>query len=297
MSDLLDRYRGSLLGLAVGDAIGADPETWRHSEAEHRPDSGSAATGGFRWRGETTDATDMMLCIARSIIEQRRFDPGDAARRLADWLRSSSKDTGRACQVALGLIRDGVPWHQAGQKAHEALGRSAGNGSLQRCAPVALLDWRNEERLIKDSINSSLITHFDDRACWGAAALNLAIAYCLTGAKEGILAAASRPVAEVQVRRAVAEVGELSAGQIPTSPYVLDTLQAALWCFLNAENFEKALATVMDLGGDTSTIGAVCGAMAGACYGLKAIPDRWASAIELRAEIIEVATGIYDLGA
>jgi ADP-ribosyl-[dinitrogen reductase] hydrolase len=79
------------------------------------------------------------------------------------------------------------------------------------------------------------------------------------------------------------------------SGFVLDTLQAAMWCFLNTDSFEDAVVYAVNLGGDTDTIGAVCGALAGAWYGLEQIPSRWQQPLDGRQEIIELATGIYGL--
>jgi ADP-ribosyl-[dinitrogen reductase] hydrolase len=238
----------------------------------------------------------MMLCIARSIVEKGRFDPEDVALKFLGWFQAGALGIGRTTWVALEALSTGASWKEAGKIAHNRLGGiSAGNGSIMRCAPIALLDAKNPERLIKDSIDSSLITHWDPRACWGAAALNMAISQLTYEGKDALLAKLVDKIEQPDVREAVAKVAGMRMEDVVPSGFVLDTLQAALWCFLNTSSFEDALIAAVNLGGDTDTIGAVCGALAGACYGLGEIPSRWQQPLAGRVEIIELAERIYEL--
>lgn len=294
---LLHRFQGCLVGLAVGDALGGPVEGWRTAEIAARYGRLTEMVGGG-WLGlrpgQTTDDTAMMLCIARSIVALRRFEPEDVASRFLDWLKGRPKDVGNITYHALMELRRGAPWKRAGLLAHEALGgMSAGNGSIMRCAPIALLHYRDYRSLIRDSVYSSIITHFDQRASWGAAALNLAIARLLTDGKEGLLEAVAPRVDQPEVRQVLMHVLHLK--EVPTSGYVLDTLQAAFWAFLATGSFEEALVAAVNLGGDTDTIGAVCGALAGACYGLSAIPGRWLAALEGREETMALAGALLAL--
>ncbi|MFQ5878920.1 MAG: ADP-ribosylglycohydrolase family protein [Dehalococcoidia bacterium] len=299
--ELQDRFRGCLLGLAVGDALGAPVEGWSADAIRRRYGRLTAMVGGSALGrrlgpGETTDDTAMMLCIARTIAQRRRFDAAEVARRFLAWYDTKPKDIGSTTRVALSLLRQGVPWQEAGRLAHQQLGgQMAGNGSIMRCAPIALLRWRNEPLLMEESIDSSLITHYDPRACWATVALNLLLVQCLMGHKERSLAAVALKVAEPEVRLAVRSAPTLMARALPNSGFVLDTLQAALWCFLHAESLEEALVAAVNLGGDADTIGAVCDALAGAYYGAAAIPSRWLSPLRSRDEISELADGIYSL--
>lgn len=295
---LLGRFQGCLAGLAVGDALGGTVEGWGQGEIAARYGRLTEMVGGG-WLalrpGETTDDTAMMLCIARSIVALGRFEPEDVARRFLDWAKGRPKDIGNITYHALRELDRGASWERAGLLAHQALGgMSAGNGSIMRCAPIALLHYQNRDLLIRDSIHSSLITHFDQRACWGAAALNLALARVLNDGKSGLLAAVAPEVDQPEVRRALMQIPHLR--EVPTSGYVLDTLQAAFWSFLTTASFEEAVVTAVNLGGDADTIGAVCGALAGACYGLSAIPARWLGRLEGREEIAYLAGGILALG-
>ena len=213
MDDLLDRFQGCLVGLAVGDALGGPVEGCTVNEIAARYGRLIEMVGGG-WLGlrpgETTDDTAMMLCIARSIVHQGRFDPDDVAQHFLGWFRSRPKDIGNTTRRALVELERGAPWKRAGLQAHRALGgMSAGNGSIMRCAPVALLHYCHEHLLIRDSVYSSIITHFDQKASWGAVAVNLAIARLLDGGKEGLVEAVASKIAQKDARRALTQVPSL----------------------------------------------------------------------------------------
>ncbi len=302
MIDLLDRFQGCLVGLAVGDALGGPLEFLIPAEIRERHGGYVRDMVGGGWLhlrpGEYTDDTQMMLCLAESIVEQGNFDMDDVARRFLAWYDSDPKDVGNTTRTALAELKRGVPWQQSGKRAYDILSsQGAGNGSLMRCAPVGLFHYQHRERLIQDSVDSSRITHWDPRACYSAVALNLAIAELLAGNREGLLAAVSNALqqAEPEVHRTLLGVENKTRGQLRSTGYVINTLDVALWCFLKMPSFEDALVAVVNLGGDADTAGAVCGALAGAHYGLSGIPARWLETLENRDHIAELAAGIYAL--
>ncbi len=297
--DYLDRFQGCLVGLAMGNALGAPVEGMGASEIEQQHGRVTELIGGG-WLGlepgAWTDDTAMMLCIARSIVEKERFDPQDTAEKFFQWYDTNPPGIGQTTWLAMEAFGDGATWNDAGRIAHARLGGlSAGNGSIMRCAPIALLDGRDTERLTRDSIDSSLITHFDPRACWAAVALNLAISHLVYHGNEGLVEAISGGIDQPDVRKAVAAVPQMKPEDVVPSAFVLDTLQAALWSFLNTTSFEDALVTAVNLGGDADTVAAVCGSMAGAHYGLEAVPSRWVERLAGRSEIVELAAKIHKL--
>jgi len=296
---LLSRFEGCLVGLAAGDALGAPVEGMSRAGIETVHGRLKDMLGGG-WHGlppgHYTDDTAMMLCIARSIVDRGWFDPEDAAREFLAWFDAGPIGIGRTTWIALSAMKDGTSWKEAGEIAHRRLGGlSAGNGSIMRCAPIGLLDFMHPERLVEDSINSSIITHWDPQARWAAVAVNLAIAEMLKGRKGNLLPVLLRGIEQAEVRGTVAGVLRLKRVDPEPSAYALDTLQAALWCLLNTSSFEEALVTAVNLGGDTDTVGAVCGAMAGACYGVESIPERWREPLQDRDEILRLARAIYEL--
>jgi ADP-ribosyl-[dinitrogen reductase] hydrolase len=269
------------------------------AEIDHRYGQVTEMRGGG-WHGLPpggyTDDTAMMLCIARSIVEKSRFDPGDVTERFIRWFDAGPIGIGRTTWIALSEIKRGASWREASRIAHDRLGgMSAGNGSIMRCAPLGLLHFRNRARLIEDSIDSSIITHWDPQACWGAVAVNMAIAEILKGDRGGLISTLEENIEQTEVREAVAGIPRLKGINREPSAYVIDTLQAALWCFLRTSSFESALVAAVNLGGDTDTVGAVCGALAGVGYGFEAIPERWHGHLQDRDEILSLTQKIYEL--
>ena len=295
-----DRFRGCLVGLAVGDCLGGPVEFWSRAEIRAKHGRLTELFGGG-WLnlapGEYTDDTQMMLCIARSIVKKGRFDPDDVAVEFVRWYDTRPKDIGNITRTALAKIKAGRPWREASRDAHDDLGgKSAGNGGVMRCAPVGLLHCRREDRLIEDSLVSAQITHWDTLAGWPCVALNLAIAGAVQGsAKDKLLADVLPKIAEPAVRDALAQVEGLPVGKVRASGYAVHSVQAAFWSFLGTDSFEEAVVTAVNLGEDADTTGAVCGALAGAYYGLAAIPERWVKVLRDREEIVGLADGILKL--
>lgn len=298
----LDRFRGCLVGLAVGDALGGPLEFMSADAIEAKYGGPVREMVGGGWLhlrpGEYTDDTQMTLCLAESIVERGVFDVADVARRFVVWYDSQPKDIGHITRLALAELKRGTSWQAAGRLAHQQTGgRSAGNGSVMRCAPVALFWWLDYERLIADSADSSRVTHWDDLACYSAAALNLIIAKLLQGRRQSAVPVAIEMLGAMapEVARRLAETEQKAKAALKPTGFVLDTLEAAVWCWQRVRTFEEALVAAVNLGGDADTIGAVCGALAGADFGLADIPSRWLDALEGRAHLTRLAEELYRL--
>ncbi len=293
---LRDRYRGCLLGLAVGDALGAPLEFLERDEIAARYGVVRDMLGGG-WldteRGEWTDDTQMALAIAQSIARVGSIEPSDIAVLFVEWFKSLPKDVGNTTRRSLQHLADGVPWNEAGTLALNEMGGSApSNGSLMRSAPIALANRCDEEALIRHSIDVSRITHADPLACWSCVALNLGISALLAGSGDAIQAAAAVP--QEDVMRAVMR-SSVDRGEVRSGGYVLETLQSAFWAFRHYDGFEDVVVAAVNLGGDADTVGAVAGALAGARYGVSAIPERWLSVLNGREELIELADRLLEL--
>jgi ADP-ribosyl-[dinitrogen reductase] hydrolase len=296
LNTLKDRYRGTLLGLAVGDALGAPLEFLDRNEIATRYGAVRDMIGGG-WLntqpGEFTDDTQMALAIARSIVRQRGVDPADIANLFLSWFDSHPKDIGNTTKRSLLHLAAGVPWSEAGKRTLVELGGSApSNGSLMRSAPIALACRRNEDALIRHSIDVSSITHADPLACWSCVALNRAIASLLNETEDAIQSASEVPQAKVV--RAVIQ-SSLERDEIRSGGYVLETLQSAFWAFRHHDGFEEVVVAAVNLGGDSDTVGAVAGAIAGARYGAESIPSRWLDVLQSRDELVELADRLLDL--
>ena len=293
----LDRARGVLLGLACGDALGRPVEFASASEISAEHGRLDEMVGHGTWNqpaGTITDDTEQALCIARSLTEQQEFDPADIAERFVAWYDSGPFDIGGMTRRSLSRLQRGDAWDEAGQHVWEQSreGQNAGNGSVMRCPPLAIpyaTDW---DRLAEVSRQSSQITHADSRCIEGCAVLNLTLAGLLEDADTPLQDALDYVGADAP-EGLVTPLQPLARGDSPstleTSGYVVYSLQTALHDGLFAESAEEAIVTAVNRGGDTDTIGAVAGAVAGARFGASTLPDRWLAALDEAEELESLA--------
>jgi len=285
-----DRARGVMLGLAVGDALGAALE-WNH------PDQIIARYGGpLRdmvasrvWSlGEWTDDTAMAIELAESLAERGGYDEDDVLARYLVWARSSPKDIGATVSHALARSRTPADARAAAAEYHQrSQGHSAGNGSLMRTAPIAIRYRDDAGAIDRISRRESSLTHHDPLAGDACALLNLTI---------GALIRDQRPPRSTsRVGQVAAEAPEQSADDLagPVQRqigFVLTALRVAFWAAMRAETFEQAVVDAANLGGDADTNAAVTGALAGARFGASAIPQRWLEPLHAREHISGLAT-------
>jgi len=309
-SDLkLARFQGSLLGLAIGDALGMPVEGMRASAIRDK-------FGGVRdfmdapWRmlkaGQWTDDTKMMLCHARSIARMGGFDPADTAREFVAWYESNDwRGLGRATYDSLRRLQEGCPPEQSGMRGEMA----AGNGGAMRIAPIGLLDCRDLEKLREDSRAAVIITHDNHEAVAGSQA----VAYVVARASREDLdldhiisdtvtyIGPCQTSERLQMARRFLDAGmavEEALARLGTSGYVVETVASAMFSFLSTpHDFEQTVSHAVEGGLDTDTTGAVAGAISGAYNGLDSIPARWREEVEAGDEILDLAGRIFALAA
>ena len=300
-----DRATGVLLGLACGDALGRPVEFQQPStiRSRHGRVSEMLADGTHgQPAGTITDDTEMALCIGRSLTTNSEFVPADVAQRFVEWYQSGPFDVGLLTAAVIQRLQDGEPWHHAGYDEWDRRpeGSNAGNGSVMRCAPHSLAFATDLDTLITVSRASSAITHADPRCQWGCAILNATLAGLLTDVDDPLARAlAQTPAAPDELRQACEEVLAVTRGDQPpdavpldNSGYVVTTLQAGLHHGLTASTAEDAIISAVMMGGDTDTVAAVTGAVAGARFGASALPTRWQTALDTADELSEIATSL-----
>ncbi|MEA2584294.1 MAG: ADP-ribosyl-[dinitrogen reductase] hydrolase [Thermomicrobiales bacterium] len=288
-----DRYAGCLLGLACGDALGGPLEFVPRANVDRQYPDGLRTFVGGGWLhlapGEITDDTQMTLALARSLAHCRHLDLDDLTARFLEWLNSNPKDVGGTTRSALRLLEEGVLWNEAGERVANG-GRAAGNGSVMRCAPVALRYRGDGGALRRASLDTARMTHADPRCTWGAVAVNQAIATLLDGGtKEVVTDAALAGIEHAEVCDCVRGAASRPREEVRSGGFVLDTIGAAFWCLLRHETLEETIVAAVGLGDDADTTGAVAGALAGACYGAEEIPSRWLQLLQPRAELEDLA--------
>ena len=271
MTPLESRAVAAYLGLAIGDALGATVEfmTPREIAAQYRVHDSIRGGGWLRLKaGQVTDDTTMSLALGRAILAcDGRVDAHAAARAFDDWMRAKPVDIGNTVRRGLMEFRKtGVPVMPPSE-------HDAGNGAAMRILPVALATLGQPEQAIRAAcLTQAHITH--NNALSDAACLTLVhmLHAALAGAdKPALLHRHAHPLAALHPEFA------FRGGRQVANPggYVADTLRAVFQALFDTDGFEDCLVDVVNRGGDADTTGAIAGMLAGAIYGLEAIPARW----------------------
>jgi ADP-ribosyl-[dinitrogen reductase] hydrolase len=275
-----DRIRGCAVGAAVGDALGMPLEFGPRQRAdrlvrEMRP--GRVPSGSF------TDDTEMALAVAESLVAHYPLEAADLAQRFLAWYRTGPADVGIHTGSVLERIDGGQGWQAAAKAVQRGIPDAAGNGSVMRCWPVALAHWDDTIGLLADSRLQSRVTHAHADCEAGCAFVNAVIYFLLHGAGTAEAVAHAVQVTGDGMVADFRQVIEAAAGrnreELKNSGWVRHTVESAVWGLLTTTSFEEAVVQVVNLGDDTDTAGAVVGALAGAAYGLEAIPGRWREAV------------------
>jgi len=223
------------------------------------------------------------LLLGASLLASKGFDANDVARRWVKWMKVDGRGIGITTKRALTLIDRGKEPFEAGRLANqENPGRSAGNGSVMRCIPVALRYHDDPDRLIRVSTQQAAITHADERCTWSAAAVNLAARELLHGniyfvdeVMHRIGDRAPRVLREAIHRVPRERESDLPIARAGEAGYVVHCVEIAFWFVTHDRSLEEALIALAQAGGDTDTNAAVAGALLGARYGDIALPPRW----------------------
>jgi ADP-ribosylglycohydrolase len=305
----LARFQGSLLGLAVGDALGMPVEGMRASAIRGRIGKVREfmdAPWRFLRAGQWTDDTKMMLCHARSIAARGEVDIEDTAREFIAWFESNDwRGMGGATYESIQRLREGVPAAESGKKGEMA----AGNGAAMRIAPIGLFDCLDLDRLREDVRAAAAITHDNREAIAGSQAVAYAVGRAARGdldpdtlihdtvgfigpceVAERLSLAGRFLSSDMEAEEALARLG--------TSGYVVETAASAFYSFLRTpDDFEETVCRAVEGGLDADTTGAVAGAISGSYNGLDGIPRRWREGVEAATEILSLAESIYRLVA
>lgn len=303
---LVERYRGCLLGLAAGDAVGTAVEF--RPPGSFAPVTDMVGGGPFRLApGQWTDDTSLALCLAESLIECRGFDPVDQLRRYVRWWREGHLSSNGRC-FDIGLTtrealahfeRTGEPWSGPTDP------RKAGNGSLMRLAPVPLFFARTPRDAVARSGESSRTTHGAPAAVDACRYFGALIVGAVNGAhKDELLSELYEPHPgcwdENPLHPDVRNVASGSFKQkeppdIRGSGYVVASLEAALWAFHRAQAFRDGCLAAVNLGEDADTTAAIFGQVAGAYFGEAGIPQEWRRKLALRERIASFAKNLCEL--
>ena len=285
----LDRFRGCLLGLACGDAVGTTNEFKRRGSFP--PLAGMTGGGPFDLpAGAWTDDTSMALCLAASLVECGGFDARDQMKRYLDWLEhgymSSTGecfDIGTTTQTSLMRFK-----HSGDPFSGSSDPNAAGNGSLMRLAPVVLKFFPDRDQTLHYCAKSSRTTHAAQECLDACRLYGDMLASALAGKdKEEILSSSPADLVTSEKLKDITRGAyqQKTRDEIHGTGYVVKSLEAALWCFWTTDTFEDAILAAANLGDDADTTAAVCGQIAGAYYGESGIPSDWLDKLVMVEEI------------
>jgi ADP-ribosylglycohydrolase len=233
--------------------------------------------GGGGWEpGEATDDTQMAVLTGRSLLDHGGMDLPDLFHRFQRWAAAGPKDIGLQTEA---VLTSGDPWDTAAALHFQVNLRAAGNGALMRAAPSAVYFARDgREATMEAARRLSALTHGDGAAWEGTAALHDLIRVALTG---------ENPLTALPATLTALHPAHRSRYEVVLSPdwhpdratefngAVWPCLGSAVWALRTTTSYEEAVRAAIDLGGDTDTVAAVTGALAGAVYGAGSIPTRW----------------------
>jgi len=318
--DLVDRARGSLLGGAIGDALGRPGET--KPRARVREEFG-LLVDFLPWYGyedgpvgTITDDTQLTMVVAECLRDNAgRIDPDDLVERLVAWL-PVARGAGSATRQACWALATGAPWWSAGTP-------SAGNGAAMRVSPIGLVHRSDPDALRTEAAISAVPTHRDPVAVSGAVVHAFAVAWCSHRAggidPDAFVDAIGRCLIGVHdpglvPRKPGSTQPEWLADRIAKIPgllhldaddafdhffngaFVLESLPSALWCFLRyADDPETALVQAASGGRDSDTVAAMVGGYLGALHGVEALPGRWRADLEYHDDLVALADRLVEL--
>jgi len=297
-----DRYRGCLLGLACGDAVGTAVEL--RPRGSFPALTGMVGGGPFRLRpGEWTDDTSLALCLGESLLACRGFDARDQMERYVRWWREGHwSSNGRCFDIGTTVHHALESFRATGEpRAGSTDPERAGNGSLMRLAPVAMYFAPDARRAVHFAGESSRTTHGAAEAVDACRLLAALLVRALAGAgKEEVLAAGAdglpdgRPLEPAIAALARGAYRNKRKPQVRGSGYVVESLEAALWCFHGTSDLRTAVLRAANLGDDADTTAAITGQLAGAFYGADAIPRDWRQKLARGDEIEAMADALCD---
>ncbi len=302
------RFRGAMLGFALGDSLGMPAVGLSSEEATALFQDGIGPLPGSSFPlGGVTALTLLMREAAESLIACGQFDAGDLAQRLVSWLeRGDLRGAGETILAAVRRLKRGCPWREpVGAGYYATAGyRAAGSGAVVLTFPVALWNAQHPEQLAREVSQAALITHCHPEAVAGAVAYATAIYATLSGRIEGLFTRCARATKGSEVAKRLKQA-EAMAGKrratpkdalalTGTSGYTAEAVPAAIYSFLFfPSSYREAVGIPLICGGATSLIAALAGGLAGAFLGLEGIPAEWLAALEGRDHLDALADQLY----
>lgn len=294
----MKKIKAGYYGFLVGDAMGVPLEFASREELVKRPVTTMLDNENYKLpAGSWSDDSSMLIATMSSIMAKKQVDCRDIMEKIVEWIdfgkytsTGEAFDIGRTCLKAVERYKTGIPVIEAGMEGINF----NGNGSLVRMIPIAFYAFMTkmtEDEIIDMVCDVSSLTHRHEISCLGCYILARYTMFLLEGfdafasyekIKKLDYSAFADESIKAYERLLFDNVIDYSLNNISSTGYVVDTLEAVIWCVCNTENFEQAVIGAINLGGDADTIGALTGALAGIIYGYDDIPKAWINKLQKR---------------
>lgn len=301
MSKIVD----SIIGHAIGDAMGVPTEFCIREKLQKHPVTKMIGFGQHDVpAGCFSDDTSMELALIDSYVNKGKFDYDDIMTNFYYWLHDAKFtatdevfDAGRTCIQAIINYTKGLEPLKCGLKGEN----NNGNGSLMRILPVALYSYYKklkDDEIVSLTNDISSLTHAHEISKLGCYIYVRYIMFLLDGlskieAYDRIQKLEykeySKESLEKYSRILKENIKKVPLDDISSSGYVVDTLEASLWCLLVHDNFEDTILEAINLGNDTDTIAAITGSMAGIIYGINSMPEEWLNTLIKKDYVLNLA--------
>lgn len=325
--DILDKFQGSLLGLAIGDTLGRPFEGKLRSEIYSNFSSFEEFIQNKKNLFKTyTDDTQLTLHTAEALIRGNGFNLNNFISEYVKWLDDPPIGAGYGCISSIKKLKYGIPWE-------EAASNSGGNGTTMRIAPIGLFYYKDLKGLKFAAIKSSILTHSHPAASAGSVVIARAIAYLIdkdpkikfsvdqffnvikssiSGSQEEIWEEFLEILDKLKSNLHISiEAGLIKFSQVGVKspyfiedylghafvhPYAISTVVCSIFIFLKRLNsFRDCIFELSTAGGDSDTVGAIGGALAGAYFGLKNIPNDLMKLVKNYKKILKISGELYKI--
>ena len=306
MNKMRDRFRGCLLGLAIGDALGSEVE-FIHTREDILAVTGGTGVIDLPESALFTDDTQMTLCVAEALIEGGQsidtFMP-ILSKKFVEWYELQKtpehrRAPGSTCLTACQRLAQGISWEESG------IPSSMGCGSGMRSSPIGLYHSKSE-KVVEFGISSSTITHPHELALCASVATALLTHYALNDDPVGLWGSQLVEVVSFNVEFCdlIKKATEMAATR-QDPDYVLskkclgegwtghEAVASALYCaMMHPDSYEKAVLLAANAVGDSDSLACITGAWLGTRLGVSNIPQKWVEKIENRDKLIETADNL-----
>jgi len=301
--EIKERFEGALFGLACGDAVGA-PAEWKPREwLDQNPITGMQDSVSHDLKaGQFTDDTSMALCLAQSLIDSDGVDQLDQMRKYAQWFMQGYMGCNQKCNGIGRTTRLAIQdFLQTGNYVcTENNPEKAGNGSIMRLAPLPMFYFQDFNGLMKATVKSTQTTHGSYESIYGAVLFSIYMHRALLGVKkENIISpvhflANDKNTSDGLKKIIFGEYLNKDYDSIKGTGYIIESLEAALWCFYKTDNYKDAVLMAVNQGYDADTTAAIVGQLAGAHYGVNNIPTEWLQVLDMYDTIDGIIGTIYN---